>query len=83
VAGGAGAVIRFGELAYPDHFERRRAIAVYLVERFRRLRSEEGTRAAAARLRKYGVPLELALLILGVSPSYRLPPRGGHAPPRR
>jgi hypothetical protein len=47
VAGGAGAVIRFGELAYPDHFERRRAIAVYLVERFRRLRSEEGTRAAA------------------------------------
>ena len=64
-------------LAFPDHFERRRAIAVYLVARFRGLRAEEGVAVAARRLRKMGVPLEIALLILGISPTRGLPAPAG------
>ncbi|MBP6564060.1 MAG: hypothetical protein KA200_00445 [Burkholderiales bacterium] len=60
-------------LAYPNHFERRRALAVYWIHRFRSLRREEGAAVAAGRLRKMGVPLPVALLILGIRPTRGLP----------
>lgn len=60
-------------LVYPGHFERRRALAVYWIHRFRALRCEEGVPVAAGRLRKMGVPLEVALLILGITPTRGMP----------
>jgi hypothetical protein len=59
--------------------ERRELVAQWLVERFRLMRREEGTAVAAARLRKYGVPLWVALHVLGIAPSHV--PALGRNPP--
>lgn len=44
-------------------------IGYWLTRKYRRQRRERGVRAAAANLRRQGVPVDLALRILGVAPS--------------
>lgn len=56
-------------LDYPRHAERRLWVAAMICHRFRVIRAEEGTLAAARRLRKYGFPLEFALRVLGITPT--------------
>lgn len=58
------------EILPASRLERRELVAQWLVERFRQMRRDEGTSVAAARLRKYGVPLWVTLHVLGVRPSY-------------
>lgn len=56
----------------PSHHERRYWIAALVCERFRSMRREEGTQAAARRLRKSGIARDpiIALRILGITPSH-------------
>jgi hypothetical protein len=49
--------------------ERRELIAAWWVIRFREMAAEEGTQVAARRLRKAGVPLWIALRVLGIAPT--------------
>jgi hypothetical protein len=61
------------EIVPPRHHERRLWVAAMICHRFRLLRAEQGTLAAARRLRKYGFPLPLALRVLGITPTLGLP----------
>lgn len=49
--------------------ERRELIAAWLVWRFRQMAREEGVQTTARRLRKYGIPLAIALRVLGIEPT--------------
>ena len=56
----------------PSHHERRYWIAAVICHRYRRMRADEGTAAAARRLRKSGIARDplVALRILGITPSH-------------
>ena len=54
-------------------------IGYWLTRKYRRQRAARGTRAAAANLRRQGVPVDLALRILGVAPSGADLPSSGSA----
>ena len=56
------------EVVPVGHDERRQLVAAYWCFRFRALAREEGTAVAANRLKKYGVPVWIALRILGIEP---------------
>jgi hypothetical protein len=56
-------------LNLPGHFERRRFVAAWYCFHFRAIAAEDGVSVAARRLRKYGVPIEVALRVLGIAPS--------------
>lgn len=49
--------------------ERRESIGGFLAWQFRQDAAEDGVRAVASRLRRYKVPLPIALRILGILPS--------------
>lgn len=49
--------------------ERRELVGEWLVLRFRDMARDEGVRVTAGRLRKYGVPLWVALRVLGITPT--------------
>ena len=57
----------------PSHVDRRLLVAGWLCMKYRLLAAENGTQVAATRLRKYGVPLEIALRVLGIRPTHNLP----------
>ncbi len=57
----------------PSHFDRRMLVAGWLCMKYRLTAAEEGTHTAARRLRKAGVPLEIALRVLGIRPTHNLP----------
>lgn len=49
--------------------ERRELIAAWLVWKWREVAREEGVLVAASRLRRYGIPLEITLRVLGIEPT--------------
>ena len=55
------------------HPERRALVAAWICRKYRLIALEDGMPTAARRLRKSeGVPLEIALRILGITPTHRV-----------
>ena len=49
--------------------ERRELVSEWMVWRWRAVAAEEGVQVAARRLRKAGVPIAVALRVLGIQPT--------------